>query len=307
MSTLRIATRKSPLALWQAHHVRDILQAQYPDLDIELLEMSTQGDKILDTPLAKIGGKGLFVKELEQALYDKSADIAVHSMKDVPAMLPEGLVLPVIMSRASPFDAFVSEKYHKISELPQGAVVGTASLRRQSQLLAHRPDLQIKSLRGNVGTRLQKLADGEFDAIILATAGLERLGLADRIRQVIPAEQMLPGIGQGALGIECRSADLRVLELIHFLKDAETEIAVGAERAMNRLLAGSCQTPIGGFATFQNQQLHVRGLVASVDGKRLLQAEIQGDPADYQNLGETVAHDLLAQGAGDIIENLAEQ
>jgi len=306
MTTLRIATRKSPLALWQAYHVRDKLLAAHPGLEIELLKMSTQGDKILDTPLAKIGGKGLFVKELEQGLYDKTADIAVHSMKDVPAILPDGLTLAVIMDRASPFDAFVSEKYHKISELPQGAVVGTASLRRQSQLLAHRPDLQIKSLRGNVGTRLQKLADGEFDAIILATAGLERLGLAEHIRQIIPAEQMLPGIGQGALGIECRTGDQRVLDIIDVLKDSDSFMAVGAERAMNVLLAGSCQTPIGGFATFQNQQLHVRGLVASEDGKRLLQAEIQGDPEDYQRLGETVAHDLLAQGADDIIKNLSD-
>ncbi len=304
MSTLRIATRKSPLALWQAYHVRDKLQAAHPDLEIELLKMSTQGDKILDTPLAKIGGKGLFVKELEQGLYDESADIAVHSMKDVPALMPEGLSLAIIMDRASPFDAFVSNTYHKLSELPEGAVVGTASLRRQSQLLAHRPDLQIKSLRGNVGTRLQKLADGEFDAIILATAGLERLELSQHIRQVIPAEQMLPGIGQGALGIECRTGDQRVLDIINVLKDDDSSMAVGAERAMNAMLNGSCQTPIAGFATFQNQQLHVRGLVASEDGKRLLQAEIQGNPEDYQELGETVARDLLAQGAGDIIQNL---
>lgn len=316
-STLTIATRQSPLALWQAEHIKARLENLYPDLQIELLKMVTKGDKILDTPLAKIGGKGLFVKELEQAMYDKRADIAVHSLKDVPMELPEGLILGAYCKRASPTDAFVSNTYNSLEELPQGAVVGTSSLRRQCQLMQHRPDLTIKSLRGNVGTRLSKLDAGEYDAIILATSGLQRIELDERIRGELDTQVSLPAVGQGALAIECRADDQAVLDLLAPLNDNQDKLCLLAERALNRHLQGGCQVPIAGFAVIETneedtQTLWLRGRVGQVDGSALLKAEkrIELDQAQSQQtrqsqaeqLGIEVAELLLEQGAGDILK-----
>lgn len=304
-TTLRIATRKSPLALWQAYHVRDAILALHPQLQIELVEMTTQGDKILDAPLAKIGGKGLFVKELEQGLLNADADIAVHSMKDVPVEFPKGLELAIIMQREDPRDAFVSNNYDSLEALPLNAVVGTSSLRRQSQLLALRPDLAIKILRGNVGTRLGKLDQGEFDAILLAAAGLHRLKLNERIRQFIAPETMLPAIGQGAIGIECRSDDAETKAIIAPLNDISTQQRVRAERAINNTLGGSCQVPIAGFAEITaHGELYLRGLVASADGAEILRSEIRGHVADAEQLGRAVAQHLIEQGADKILQSL---
>lgn len=300
--TLKIATRQSPLALWQANYVKDRLQQLYPDLTIELVPMVTKGDVILDSPLAKIGGKGLFVKELENALLTKEADIAVHSMKDVPMQFPEGLGLAVICQREDPRDAFVSHSYRTFAELPQGAVVGTSSLRRQCQLKALRPDLDIRSLRGNVGTRLSKLDNGDYDAIILASAGLIRLGLADRIASFIDVEQSLPAAGQGAVGIECRTDDMQVQALLAPLADAETTYCVRAERAMNNHLQGGCQVPIGGYAVLQQGQLYLRALVGNIDGSRIIRAEGKSAVENAEVLGVKIAEQLLAQGADKILQ-----
>ena len=300
--TLKIATRQSPLALWQANYVKDRLQQLYPDLTIELVPMVTKGDVILDSPLAKIGGKGLFVKELENALLTKEADIAVHSMKDVPMQFPEGLGLAVICQREDPRDAFVSHSYRTFAELPQGAVVGTSSLRRQCQLKALRPDLDIRSLRGNVGTRLSKLDNGDYDAIILASAGLIRLGLADRIASFIDIEQSLPAAGQGAVGIECRTDDVQVHALLAPLADAETTYCVRAERAMNNHLQGGCQVPIGGYAVLQQGQLYLRALVGDIDGSRIIRAEGKSAVENAEVLGVQIAEQLLAQGADKILQ-----
>ncbi|WP_260295717.1 hydroxymethylbilane synthase [Sedimenticola hydrogenitrophicus] len=304
--SLRIATRKSPLAMWQAEHVAALLRREHPGLEVELIGMSTQGDKILDTPLAKIGGKGLFVKELEQGMLEGLADIAVHSMKDVPVELPEGLHLAVIMEREDPRDAFVSNRYSRLEELPQGAVVGTSSLRRQCQLADRRPDLKIAALRGNVNTRLRKLDEGEFDAIILATAGLKRLGFQQRISSYIETGESLPAIGQGAIGIECRSDDARVNALIRPLHDVETACCVRAERAMNHRLMGGCQVPIAGFAVLNHDKLFMRGLVGEPDGSRIMRAEISGPAAEAEALGIAVAEDLLGQGADLVLKHLYE-
>jgi len=300
--TLKIATRQSPLALWQANYVKDRLQQQYPDLTVELVPMVTKGDVILDSPLAKIGGKGLFVKELENALLNKEADIAVHSMKDVPMQFPEGLGLAVICQREDPRDAFVSHSYRTFAELPQGAVVGTSSLRRQCQLKALRPDLDIRSLRGNVGTRLSKLDNGDYDAIILASAGLIRLGLADRIASFIDVEQSLPAAGQGAVGIECRTDDMQVQALLAPLADAETTYCVRAERAMNNHLQGGCQVPIGGYAVLQQGQLYLRALVGDIDGSRIIRAEGKSPVENAEALGVQIAEQLLTQGADKILQ-----
>ena len=304
---LRIATRKSPLALWQAEHVADTLRAAHPGLNVELLGMSTQGDKILDTPLAKIGGKGLFVKELEQGMLEGSADIAVHSMKDVPVELPEGLHLPVIMQREDPRDAFVSNTYASLTELPEGAKVGTSSLRRQCQLTARRPDLQILPLRGNVNTRLRKLDDGEYDAIILAAAGLKRLGFGDRIRTALDPAESLPAIGQGAIGIECRSDDPRVNALIEPLHHADTASCVFAERAMNHRLEGGCQVPIGGHAVLEDDLIYMRGLVGIPDGSELIESELRGPRDMAEVLGVALADELLSHGADQILKALYDQ
>lgn len=304
MKLLKIATRQSPLALWQAEHIKARLLAAHADLQVELVTFVTQGDRILDTPLAKIGGKGLFVKELENALLDGRADLAVHSMKDVPMTLPEGLCLPVTCTREDPSDAFVSNAYASLAELPQAARLGTSSLRRRCQLQALRPDLQIIDLRGNVGTRLGKLDAGEYDAIILASAGLKRLGLAERIAESLAPELSLPAVGQGALGLECRADDAETLGRIACLLDAETDVCVRAERAFNHRLMGGCQVPIAGYAVLQAGQLWLRGRVGSVDGSELLKAEITGSPAQAEALGQALAEQLLTQGAGRLLAQL---
>ena len=306
MSTqpLRIATRKSPLALWQAEHVRDRLLALHPGLQVELLKMSTQGDRILDSPLAKIGGKGLFVKELEQGMLDGRADLAVHSMKDVPAELPDGLCLGAILDREDPRDAFVSAQYSGVDDLPEGARVGTSSLRRQCQLRARRPDLQILDLRGNVGTRLGKLDAGDYDAIVLACAGLKRLGLSERITHALTPEEMLPAIAQGVIGIECRADDTRVRGLIGSLNHAETEQRTAAERAMNATLAGGCQAPVAGYSLLNAGVLELRGLVGQPDGSQVIRGDIRGPAEQAEALGKQLADDLLARGADTILAEL---
>ena len=304
VQTIRIATRKSPLAMWQAEHVAAALRAVHPGIVIEIIGMSTQGDKILDTPLAKIGGKGLFVKELEQRMLDGSADIAVHSMKDVPVELPEGLHLAVIMQREDPRDAFVSNEWERLEDLPEGARVGTSSLRRQCQLADRRPDLEILPLRGNVNTRLRKLDESEYDAVILAAAGLVRLGFGDRIRGRITLEDSLPAIGQGAVGIECRADDARINALLEPLNHPQTATCVRAERALNARLQGGCQVPIGGHAVLADDALYLRGLVGTVDGSEIVRGEIRGPAAQAQALGEALAEDLLAHGAGAILREL---
>ena len=301
MPRIRIATRKSPLALWQAEHVSARLSTLFPDLDVELVAMTTQGDKLLDAPLAKVGGKGLFVKELENALYDGRADIAVHSMKDVPVELPAGLHLPVIMDRADPRDALVSASGATLDELAPGAVVGSSSLRRCSQLRALRPDLCVKSVRGGVNTRLEKLDAGEYDALVLAASGLQRIELEARISECFEPQRMLPAAGQGALGIECREGDSPIEQYIASLVDESATRCVLAERAMNRRLEGGCQVPIGGFAEEHDGKLTLRGLVASVDGRTILHSTRSGACTDPETLGVAVADDLLAQGAGGIL------
>lgn len=304
MSVLKIATRQSPLALWQAEHIQQRLQQQYADLTVELVTFVTQGDKILDTPLAKIGGKGLFVKELEAALLDGRADLAVHSMKDVPMQLPDGLSLAVICEREDPLDAFVSNHYDHFLNLPEGARVGTSSLRRRCQLLAQRPDLEIIDLRGNVGTRLSKLDAGNYDAIILASAGLKRLGLAQRIQHTLAADLSLPAVGQGALGIECRYDDQQVLDLIGFLAHEPTSVCVRAERAFNAYLEGGCQVPIAAFAHLDHDHLLIEGRVGQPDGRKLLVAKQQGNVDQAEQLGVALAQDLLVQGAGELLQAL---
>ncbi len=300
----RIATRQSPLALWQAQYVQQRLMAAHPGLQVELLPMVTKGDVILDTPLAKVGGKGLFVKELELAMLEDRADLAVHSMKDVPVDFPQGLGLVTICEREDPRDAFVSNRYHSIDELPQGAVVGTSSLRRQCQISARRPDLVIRSLRGNVGTRLGKLDAGEYDAIILAAAGLKRLGLEDRIRQAMPAEISLPAVGQGAVGIECRVDDAQLITLLQALNHDDTAVCVRAERAMNTRLEGGCQVPIGSFAVLEDDQLWLRGLVGSPDGNQMVVGERRGPRDQAEQMGISLAEELLEGGARDILREV---
>lgn len=301
---LKIATRQSPLALWQAEYIRNQLMQLHADLAVELVTFVTQGDKILDTPLAKIGGKGLFVKELEAALLDGRADLAVHSMKDVPMALPEGLSLAVICEREDPYDAFVSNQYTHFDQLPLGAKLGTSSLRRKCQILKQRPDLDVIDLRGNVGTRLSKLDEGLYDAIILASAGLKRLGLSERIRHHLSAELSLPAVGQGALGLECREQDQATLALIHPLLHAKTDACVRAERAFNAYLEGGCQVPIAGFATLSGTQLSIEGRVGSVDGKTLLISKRMGTVEQAEQLGVQLAQDLLAQGAAELLAAL---
>lgn len=304
---LRIATRQSPLALWQAKHVQQRLKYHHPDLHVELVPMVTRGDVILDTPLAKMGGKGLFVKELELALLEKRADVAVHSMKDVPVAFPDGLGLAVVCQRDSPFDVFVSHRYDTVNALPAGAIVGTSSLRRQCQLIARRPDLKIQSLRGNVGTRLAKLNAGDYDAIILAEAGLQRLGLQEHIRCVLPAEESLPAVGQGAIGIECRNDDHRTQVLLAALNDSTTACCITAERAMNTRLEGGCQVPIASYALLENGKLWLRGLVGSPDGKQIVRGERRGAGADAEKMGISLADELLNNGARTILHDLWQQ
>ncbi|GGW84613.1 hydroxymethylbilane synthase [Alteromonas halophila] len=302
--TVRIATRKSALALWQAEYVKAQLLHHHPHITVELVPMSTQGDKILDTPLAKIGGKGLFIKELEVAMLEGRADIAVHSMKDVPVAFPEEFGLHAICERENPFDAFVSNTYETLDALPQGAVVGTSSLRRQCQLRKLRPDLVIRDLRGNVNTRLSKLDAGDYDAIILASAGLIRLGFQTRITEALDPSVSLPAVGQGAVGIECLNSDTGLIELVSALNHKETAIRVKAERAMNTRLEGGCQVPIGSYATLDGDTLTLSGMVGKPDGSTLLFASTTGHADTAEKMGIDVADALLAQGAGDILRAL---
>ncbi len=300
-TTIRIATRKSPLALWQAEHVAACLRAIHPGITVELVKMTTRGDQILDAPLAKVGGKGLFVKELEQGLLDGRADIAVHSMKDVPVTLPPGLHIGAILAREDPRDAFVSQAYPSLDDLPDNARIGTSSLRRQCQLLQRFPGWRITPLRGNVGTRMAKLEAGEYDGIILAVAGLKRLGWADKITQIIAPELSLPAIGQGAVGIECRKDDPTINELIAPLHHKETAICVTAERSMNERLEGGCQVPIAGFSEIDGECLTLRGRVGNPDGSEMIAAQATGVISQAQWLGESVAETLLARGADRIL------
>lgn len=297
-----IATRESQLALWQANTVKAQLESLYPELTVELLGMTTKGDQILDSPLSKIGGKGLFVKELESALLDGRADIAVHSMKDVPMTFPEGLTLATICERENPTDALVSNKFTSMDELPANSLVGTSSLRRSCQLRMLRPDLIVKDLRGNVNTRLRKLDEGEYDAIILASAGLIRLEMQDRIAQFISTKNSLPAGGQGAMGIECRSNDEGTHLLLAPLQHDETAVRVSAERAMNKRLNGGCQAPIACFAELQNDTIWLRGLVGSPDGKIMLTSELYGPKDKAESLGIRLAEELIAQGANKILD-----
>ncbi len=299
---IRIATRKSALALWQAEYVKARLEASHPGLKVSLVPMVSRGDKLLDAPLAKIGGKGLFVKELETALMENDADIAVHSMKDVPMEFPEGLGLYCICEREDPRDAFVSNHFDNLDALPPGSVVGTSSLRRQAQLLARRPDLKIQFLRGNVNTRLAKLDAGEYDAIILAAAGLIRLGFGERIRSSIGVDESLPAGGQGAVGIECRTTDSELHALLECLNHAPTATRVVAERALNKRLNGGCQVPIACYAVLEGEQLWLRGLVGQPDGSVLLRAEGRAPAAEAEALGVQVAEALLDQGAEQILQ-----
>jgi hydroxymethylbilane synthase len=301
VSILRIATRKSALALWQAEHVAAELRAAHPGLRVELVPMSTRGDEILDKPLATIGGKGLFLKELEVAMLEGRADLAVHSLKDVPAELEPGFSLPAILPRADAADAFVSNDFSDLAALPLGAHVGTSSLRRQAQLRAVRPDLSLLDLRGNVGTRLAKLDAGHYEAIVLACAGLERLGLASRIRSRLTAPDWLPAPGQAAIAIEARNDQPDVLELLAVLDDADTRLAVTAERAMNHALGGSCTVPVGAWCTLTERGLHLRGMVGDVNSGRLLLAEAQADGDQAITLGQQVADALFAQGADKLL------
>ncbi|KAA0445932.1 MAG: hydroxymethylbilane synthase [Candidatus Thioglobus sp.] len=301
--TIKIATRKSPLALWQAEYVKEKLQLCHPNLTIELVKMMTKGDKILNSPLAKIGGKGLFIKELEIGMLDGKADIAVHSMKDVPYQLPAEFELGAILERENPFDAFVANNFDSIADLPQGAKVGTCSMRRIVQLKSMRPDLQIVDLRGNVNTRLEKLDNGEYDGIILACAGLIRLGFEDRIKQQIPAEQSLPAVGQGAVGIEIRAGDQNILDLISPLIDTQTTYRVEAERAMNAQLEGGCSVPIAGFSTINKDKITLSGLVGNVDSGVILKHQVSGSVQQAQMLGFQLADKLIEMGARDILAN----
>lgn len=303
---IRIATRKSPLALWQANFVKQNLLLAHKDLTVELIPMVTQGDIILDSPLSKIGGKGLFVKQLEQAILNNEADIAVHSIKDIPAQFPEGLMLATICQRDEIRDAFVANKYASLNDLPESAIVGTSSLRRQCQLRSHFPHLIIKDLRGNVGTRLNKLDDEQYDAIILASVGLKRLSLEHRITQYIDTDLMLPAVGQGAIGIESRTDDKQILDIISVLDDKKSRACIQAERAMNNALQGGCQVPIAGYCRLNNDELTLQGLVGRVDGSKIIKQQITGFINEAESLGEKLAKQLLNQGADLILTELLD-
>lgn len=303
MKTLRIATRKSALALWQANWIKGRLEALHPGLTIELVKIVTKGDKILDVPLAQVGGKGLFVKEIEDALLDGRADIAVHSMKDVPTDFPEGLYLAVITEREDPRDAWFSTK-GSLKSIPQGAKVGTSSLRRKVQLKASRPDLVFEDLRGNVDTRLRKLEEGQYDAIVLAAAGVRRLGVADKVTDYIGADDVLPAVGQGAVGIECRINDPETNALIAPLRHENTQVAVTAERAFLKTLEGGCQVPIASFGEITGDTIRLRGLVGSLDGKQIITGERTGNVADAAKMGVALAEELLGKGAKEILDEV---
>ncbi len=302
---LRIATRKSPLAMWQAEHVADRLRELHPSAEVNLVPMSTKGDIFLSKPLGEIGGKGLFLKELEQAMLDGRADLAVHSMKDVPVDLPDGLCLAVIMAREDPGDAWVSNRFDSLEDLPRGACVGTSSLRRRCQLLAQRPDLRVENLRGNVNTRLAKLDAGQFDGIVLASSGLKRLGFGDRIRAALATDHIVPAVGQGALGIECRQDADAVLQAIRPLICTDTTACVLAERALNGALGGGCHVPVAGFAQLSAQTLTLTGVVGSLDGRQILHESASAPVGNAAELGRTVAAQLKRRGALDIIRNVS--
>jgi hydroxymethylbilane synthase len=304
---IRIATRKSPLALWQANFVKQQLLAAHPNLTVDLLPMTTKGDVLLDSPLSKIGGKGLFVKQLEQAILNNEADIAVHSIKDIPAEFPEGLALTTICKRDDVRDAFISNKYSNLDELPNNAVVGTSSLRRQCQLRAKYPHLQIKELRGNVGTRLAKLDNNEYDAIILAAVGLKRLALDGRIKQYIDTSLILPAVGQGAIGIETRTNDKQILDILSVLDDKNSHICIQAERAMNKALQGGCQVPIACYSQLNNNTLLLEGLVGCIDGSNIIKASLTGSLTEAERLGQELANCLLKQGAKTILQELHQK
>jgi hydroxymethylbilane synthase len=299
---ITIGTRKSLLALWQSNYIKDCLEKQYPDCEVRLQKIVTKGDKILDVPLSKIGGKGLFTKEIETALLEGEVDLAVHSLKDMPTKLPDGLCLTAITRRAVVGDAFVSNKYRTFAEMPAGAVLGTSSLRRKAQLLARRPDLDIRDLRGNVDTRLRKLDDGQYDAIILAAAGLTRLGYGDRIKETLPCDFCIPAVGQGALAIECRSDNTEVRNLLEFLNHPETKSCTDAERAFLGLVEGGCQVPIGVHADIANDTMHITAIIASLDGSTLIRDEIDGDPADAIVLGKILGTRMLEKGGREILD-----
>lgn len=298
---LKIGTRQSLLALWQSNFIAGELRKEYPKCEVTLKKIVTKGDRILDVPLAQIGGKGLFTKEIEEELLDGTVDLAVHSLKDMPTVLPEGLCLTVITSRANVGDAFVSNKYNSFAELPQGAVLGTSSLRRRAQLLAARPDLKIVDLRGNVDTRLRKLDEGNMDVIILAAAGLQRLGHGDRIKEIIPTSVCLPAVGQGALAIECRTDNTEVREMLAFLNDTATKQATDAERAFLGLVEGGCQVPIGVHAEVQNNEIKIEAIIASLDGSTVLRNTISGDAEKAVELGQKLGNQMLAEGGQDIL------
>ena len=302
--TLRIATRKSALALWQANYVQDLLKESHPGIEIELVKIVTQGDRILDRPLAEIGGKGLFLKELERAMLDGEADLAVHSMKDVPAEMAEGLVLDAVLPRANPYDALVSRGGQVLSDLPAGSRIGTSSLRRKSQLLALRPDLEVADLRGNVDTRLRKLDEGQYDAIILACAGLQRLGLGERITETLQPPDWLPASTQGIIGLQCRQDDSDTRSLIEPLADSDTMVVASAERAVARVLEATCQVPLAAHAVLENGTVRLKSIVSTTDGKESIRASGEASASDAVALGERVAADLLTNGAGRIIAGL---
>lgn len=304
---LIIATRESQLALWQAEHVKARLQTLYPDVRVDLLGMTTQGDQILDSPLSRIGGKGLFVKELEVAMIEGRAQLAVHSMKDVPMALPDDFALAAILQREDPRDAFVSNTHATLETLPPGARVGTSSLRRQAQLRARLPHLDIDTLRGNVNTRLRKLDEGQYDAILLAAAGLKRLGLEQRVRALLAPEESLPAVGQGAIGIEIRAGDEALANLLAPLNHMETALCVRAERAMSRAIQGSCQAPIGGYAEIHDGTLRLRAFVADLEGIRFYRASAEGPADDPEAIGEAAARDLIAQGADRLLSDIAQR
>jgi len=301
-----IASRKSRLALWQTGHVRDRLAAAHPGLAVEVLPLSTRGDEILDRSLAKIGGKGLFVKELETALAERRADLAVHSAKDVPVALAAGFELAAILAREDPRDAFVSNAYDALAALPRGAIVGTSSLRREAQLRSRYAGLDVRPLRGNVETRLAQLDRGEYAAVVLAVAGLQRLGLGERVRAVIDPEISLPAVGQGALAIECRAGDADVRALLAPLHDEASGTCLRAERAVSRALGGSCQTPLGAYAELAGAVLHLRGVVASPDGTRVVRAEVRGEASAPEAAGEALAAELRRRGAAAILAALGD-
>ena len=304
MKKIKIATRKSPLAIWQAKYVKEELIKAHVDIEIELVSMQTEGDRFLESPLFNVGGKGLFIKELEEALSSNDADIAVHSMKDVVVDLPENLVLPVIMKREDSRDVLISNHYNEIDTIPNNSVVGTSSLRRQSQFRRLCPNAVLKDLRGNVGTRIRKLDDGEYDAILLAAAGIIRLGLSNRITQLVPHGHLLPAVGQGAIGIECRADDMTTQELIAPLNDKDTSLCVLTERAFSRRLNGGCQLPIAAHALVEGKQIKLSGLVAKLDGSEIIKSEKQGDIMDIESIGNSLAELLLERGADVILKEL---